>query len=420
MTKKKTGNDETELQEEILETDAAGTETSDDMNEDLEQENDSSTEPDNSDPVEKETEDGDGEVEAEADAQPEENLSEEELESEQIDQTILEIRKNASRAGSRVEKMSKAKKKEVYSSEHVITEFGEETLQTESMEKKKEYSELVASQKSKKILKGRITGFHYANEDDPTSTILAEIDYGKGLHNILIPSYLLFDYELDEKHATKEANRTIAQLVQRRINAPIDFVVQTIDKNGVAYADRLLALSLKGVNNYVGKGLNPARITSGLLVESTVVMVSRTFVIVDALGAEIKIPQNELSYHHIGDAREEFHVGDKVNVRILSACEYKVSKYNSNYTLIDAKASIKAATPDKRKEYFDNFRVGGRYAAKVTYVEDNIYVNLANKMDAMVAFPKFGDNPVRGDERIVEVTGKDPDKLFIYGVFVQN
>lgn len=340
--------------------------------------------------------------------------------SDEIDKAILQIRKNTSRSSARTEKMSKAKKKELYHSEHVITEFGDETLVTESMEKKKEYTELVASQKSKKILKGIITGFHYANDEDPASTILAEVLYGNGYFNVIIPSYLLFDYELDEKYTDKENNKLVAQQVERRLNSTVEFVVHTFDKNGVAYADRLMALSMKGVSNYVGKGLNPARITPGLLVESKVVMVGRTFVIVDALGAEIKIPQDELAYHHVGDAREEFHVGESVNVRIKTATTYKVKKYDNSYTLIDATASIKAAKPDRRKEFFDQFRVGGRYAATVTYVDDNIYVNLSNKMDAMVAFPKFGAIPVRGDQRVVEVTGKDPEKLFIYGVFVNN
>lgn len=372
----------------------------------------------NETPAEAET----SEVEAKATMEEnnEEDTADNDSISEQIDAAILALRRDSSRSGSRVEKMSKAKKKEMYHSEHVITEYGEEELVTESMEKKEEYTELVASQKSKKILKGKITGWRYANEDDQTSTILAEVSYGKGFFDILIPSYLLFDYDLNEKHATKEENDIIAQQITKRINSNVDFVVATIQNTGLVIADRLLALSLKGVNNYVGKNLDLPRVRSGLLVDGNIVLVSRTFVIVEALGAEIHVPQDELAYHHVGDAREEFNVGDKVIVRILSATPYKVSKYDNNYTLIDAKGSIKSAKPDRRKEHFDRFRIGGRYAAEVTYVEESVYVRLADKMDAMVAFPKFGKNPVRGDERIVEITGKDEDRLFIYGVFVNN
>lgn len=373
---------------------------------------------DNTDVTEELEQEDTKDMDSSEDAQ--ENDESEDDTSDQLDEAILAMRKNTSRAGARLEKMSKAKKKELYHSEHVITEYGEEDLVTESMEKKAEYTELVASQKSKKILKGKLTGFHYANEDDESSTILAEVHYGKGYWNIVIPSYLLFDYELDEKYASVESNKLIAQLVTKRINSQVEFVIHTIDKNGIAFADRLMALSMQGVNNYVGKGLNPARITAGKLVDSTVVMVSRTFVIVNALGAEIKVPQDELAHHHVGDAREEFKVGDKKVVRIKSAAAYKTSKYKNAYTLIDAKGSFKDAEEDRRPEYFKSFRVGGRYSAEVTYVEESVYVKLAGKMDAMVAFPKFGKNPVRGEERIVEITAKDEERLFIYGVFVNN
>ena len=88
--------------------------------------------------------------------------------------------------------------------------------------------------------------------------------------------------------------------------------------------------------------------------------------------------------------------------------------------MADAEASIRQAVKDPRPKHYNSFRVGGRYSATVTYVEDNVFVNLAGKMDAMVAYPKSGDVPARGDKKIVEVTGKDDEKLFIYGVFVNN
>ena len=351
--------------------------------------------------------------------------TEEELESNKkslveelgVDEKLLH---DVSRANSRLETMGKKKKKEVYASEHVYTEYGERDIETESTKKKTEYTELVASQKSLKILEGKITGFHYADENNPTSTILAEIKYQDGLWDVLIPSYLLFDYELDEKYASIETSKTIEKLVTKRIGGNVDFVVQTITKEGIALADRLLAMSLKSVHHYTPQKGKPARIQPGFLVEGTITMVSRTFVIAEALGAEMKIPQDELSWFHIGDAREEFKVGQKVIIRVLSVNEYQTKKYNNKYTLIDVKGSIRKAQKDNREKYYKSFRIGGRYAATVTYVEENVFVNLAGKMDAMVAFPKFGEVPVRGEERIVEITGKDDEKMFIYGVFVNN
>jgi len=331
-----------------------------------------------------------------------------------------DILMNTSRHSARVEKMSKQQRKDTYASEHVYTENGVTPIETESTQKKAEYIELVNSQKANKILKGKIVGLHHAIPDKPSSPILAEILFGKGYWDVVIPAYLLFDYDLDEKYTSAEQNAKIEEQVQKRINSNVDFVVHTFTKEGIVFADRLAALSMKGVNHYLPKANRPAYLRPGLLVEGNVTMVDRTYAIVEAMGADIRIPQTELSWFHVGDAREEFKVGQKVIVRILSVSPYKTKKYNNSYTLVSVEGSIRLAQKDRRKEYYDSFKIGGLYAATVTYVENDVFVNLAGKMDALVAFPKFGPAPVRGEERVVRITGKDDEKMFIYGVFQNN
>lgn len=348
----------------------------------------------------------------------------ENLSSDEIDEVILAMR-NTSRKGARVEKMSKAQKKEMYASEHVITESGTTEIETVSTQKKAEYVELVASQKSKRILSGILTGCHYANPDDKASTILAEISYGNGFFPIVIPSYLLFDYETSDKNETHEQkleqNKQIEQIINRRLMARIKFVVRTIDKQNTVWADRLMAMDIEGSINYRSKTAAKPRITPGLLVKGTIVFTSKRSVIVEALGAEVMIPYEELSYRHVGNAREEFHVGDDQIVRILSVSPYKVKKQGSNeYTLINATGSIKSIAPDRTQEYYDSIREGGVYACEVTWVEDDVFVLVAGKMDALVAFPKTGKVPERGETRIMRVTGKDDSKKRIFGVFVNN
>ena len=64
---------------------------------------------------------------------------------------------------------------------------------------------------------------------------------------------------------------------------------------------------------------------------------------------------------------------------------------------------------------------GSECAAEITYIEDSgVYCRLRGGMDCLCALPRFGQNPRRGQKRVVRITEKDADRLFVYGVFVNN
>ena len=71
---------------------------------------------------------------------------------------------------------------------------------------------------------------------------------------------------------------------------------------------------------------------------------------------------------------------------------------------------------------FAKYNIGDVRKAEVTYVyEKGIFVQLNNKqMDALVAAPRFGTMPKVGDIKVVRITGRDEENLFLYGQFVNN
>lgn len=327
----------------------------------------------------------------------------------------------SSRFAYEVTKASKKETKERYRSEHVVTEFGDEDVQTEATLMKQDYLELVASSKSQKILEGVINGFHYAGEPRK-STVLAEVEFGYGLYNVVIPSYLLYDYD-ESKYIDASKIQTIENHVLRMVGAKVKFIVRTVDdKNTTAYGDRLMAQGIIGHDNYIKNTRDGRpRIVKDLIVKAQIIYTQSSGIIVDAIGCDIAIKKEELSHSYVGDAREEFSVGDYVNVRISDISSKVVEKNNTNYKLITAIASVKNATPNHKKKLYEQFKVDGKYAAEVTYItESGVFCRLRGGIDCLVALPRFGQNPRRGQKKIVKITGKEDEQLFIYGVFVNN
>ena len=332
-----------------------------------------------------------------------------------------EVARKSSRFAHEIAKASKKDKKEMYRSEHVVTEFGDEEVETEATLLRRDYLELVASAKSGKILEGVVTGYRYAGEYQK-STVLAEIEYSTGLFMILIPSYLMYDYEVSN-YIEPGKIKVIENNIQRRIGSRIKFIVRHVDeKEQIAYADRLFAQSIIGYENYIRPTRDgKPRITEGMIVKGQVIYTTSKGIIVEALGTDILVRKEELMWSYVGDAREEFSVGDSVNIKIKKVEEITVEKNGTNYRLVVASGSVKEATVNHKAKLFDQFKVDGIYSAEITYVEEaGVFCRLRGKVDALIALPRYGINPQRGQQRLVKITEKDEDRLFLYGVFVNN
>ncbi len=338
----------------------------------------------------------------------EETLSSEEALSEAFDEIIK-------RSNTPVTVASKTAKKKLYKAEKVITEDGDEEIETEATIKRNEFIELSASAKAHRVLTGKIVGMHTS---EAYGQLFVEIAYGHQTFTVLIPVSLLFDYD-EKEYETPESRPKLESQIRRRYGATVKFVVRKVDeKNHTAIASRLEALQSEGIDNYVKEQRDgKPRIVDDMIVKSKITAVARTYIVVDALGAEIKIPHNELSYNYIGDVREEYSVGESVNVRVSNIKLVTVEKRDMKYRLIKATGSVKATMPDNRKTLYDSFKIGGKYAATVTYITDvTVFVQLKDSYDCMCAFPKYGLMPEKGQKRVVEITNKSDDGMLIFGV----
>lgn len=366
--------------------------------------------------------------------EPIENVSEPAVEEKRkrklSEMTEIErITLHAQRNTYAVQKAKEEDKKEIYSSQHVFVEDGDDfEVETESVLRRQEYMELVASSKEDRILKGVITSVTEVDSENKDSAdyvpdYMAKVRYGTGQFTINIPSFVLYHYNY--KNLNKAMAHDIQNNMMRRIGAEIDFVCRYVDeKTGIAIGDRLSAISMRGVRNYTSINGAKPRVLPGELVQAKIIATAREYITVDAAGAEIRIPLEEISYLYVGDARdfdgikteECYKVGRKVVVKILTVEVEKVRVRQSNYTLIKATASIKQAKPNPREKYFKEFKEGDIYAGTITGVtETGVYVILDNKMDCLCKFPTSGNMPIVGDNVIVRINSKDEEKKFIFG-----
>lgn len=321
--------------------------------------------------------------------------------------------------------------REMFRSEHIVTASPDDKVETESTKLMQDFTMLNASAQSKRILEGKITGCRLANPENPLSTTLAEVKFGNGTCKVLIPDYLLFDYEIEKYRNANDRNR-VATAVRDMIGSTVRFTVTQLDRSTkTAYADRLQALDTDGYFNYVKLTKdNTPRIIPGMIAQGRVVRRNKKSVTICALGAERTLKatadDNEITWNYCDDFRELFKVDQIVNVKILDVKTKEVTKYNNKYTLVKPKFSLKQTTVNPTERYFDDFQENGHYTCVVTsMVSTGVFVRIpdANGMDCLVAYPKYGEMPMLGQERVIKITEKEYNeetgRKKIFGVFVQ-
>ncbi len=333
-----------------------------------------------------------------------------------------------------VEKADKETKREMYSSAHVFVEEGDEKyLETETTAKKDEWDEIVSSAGVERILTGtivQVTEVDSENRNDPDHIpeYMARVRFKTGNWPINIPSYVLYDY--DYPNYTREVADSIRRNITRRIGSEVQFVVRYAnEKNKVVYGDRLSALSMRGVEHYASiRGRRPD-IVAGEQALAQIIAVASNYILVEAYGAEIRIPLDEISWLYVSDARifdgvntvECYKVGKRIPVKILSVDFKKVRKGNSNYTLVEATGSIKQTKTNPRIRYYDNYKVNDICSGVVTgRLDDSVFLNINNEMDCKCKVPRDERIriPVMGDNVVVRITEKNDEERRLKGQII--
>lgn len=320
----------------------------------------------------------------------------------------------------RVERAKRSEKKERYTDEQVVTQSrGDTVSDTLSVHLKEDYMELVASadtkSKSIRLIEGVIEGFRYMDTNSSDiKRVLAVVSFGHGTYTVLIPDYVLFNYSYTDT-PSPEILRQVENRIRRMIGAKIQFVCKYVnEKDKIAYGDRLKALEFIGWQNYTRptrSGL--PRIRKDSLVQAQVIAVADNYIIVNAEGSDTRIMKDEIAWEYIVSCKERYKVNDKITCKVLAVETRTTSKAMKNdYNLVATKLSIKRCTEDPAIQFYDNCSENSVFRATVTEVnEAGVFVNIQDKVSALMAFPAYGPIPKPGDNRAVRINRKEYDEV---------
>ena len=142
------------------------------------------------------------------------------LTPEEYDKYMEMVRKISFRTRT-VARASKAEKKEMFAEEHIVAE---DTVQIKSDAKKlkEDMTELTASARTQsRILEGIIDGFRYIDSNADIRPCMATVSYGNGTCKVLIPDYVLFNFNFAAER-TEDLQHRIENRIRRMIGAKIN------------------------------------------------------------------------------------------------------------------------------------------------------------------------------------------------------
>ncbi|MEE1503083.1 MAG: S1 RNA-binding domain-containing protein, partial [Acutalibacteraceae bacterium] len=285
----------------------------------------------------------------------------------------------------------------------VVSFSGEKTVLTEEDKLRENILDLVASQKTGKILTGKIVGI------EQHGTVKVAVLY-HGEFKVIIPAEYLIPASSVPK-SSKNYTAAISHSTIKRLGAEVDYIVEGFDhENNVAIGNRLKAMEARRKHFYFGFDRQGNKLVyPDAYCEARVVSVVRSGVFVEVLGVETFVRLNELSYQRINNTEDEFRTGMTVLVKVLALD-------TSDKDNIRISVSIKQAKENPATKALAKISEGGYYMGKVTMVDVyGVFVSLDCGIDCLCKLP-FYERPIRGAKASVKVMGVDRENGKVWGV----
>jgi len=209
-------------------------------------------------------------------------------------------------------------------------------------------------------------------------------------------------------------NERVARVLNRMIGAEIDFVIRGITGTGeerAAVASRKAAMLRLRRRYYLTNGTNgKPQVYPRRIVEARIVAVSELALRVEIFGVETPIRNRDISWGYVGDCRDNYFVGDSVQVRMKSV-------EGDTPENIIIKADIKSLTENDTREKLAALKPQTNCMGKVTDVSGGIvFINLVDGVRAISHKCFDRRKPGRGDDVLFVCTRIDEDGGIAVGI----
>ena len=289
----------------------------------------------------------------------------------------------------------------------VLTLDSDAVLETAQSKADLIWHEIQNAYRTKKILTGMLGGI----EKTENGSLIA-IVYYKDFRTVIPITEMMINLVQDESHDYGDISLRQNKVLNNMLGCEIDFIVKGLDaQSRSVVASRKEAMLKKRQIFYLDRDASgDPKIHEDRIVQARVVAVAEKVVRAEIFGVETSILARDLSFDWLGDARERFHVGEHILVRILSVTTESLDK-------ITVKADVKSVEGNTSKENMKKCKIQGKYAGTVEDIhKGTVFVRLSIGVNAIA--PSCYDNRTVGkkDEVSFVVTHIDEERNVAVGL----
>lgn len=293
---------------------------------------------------------------------------------------------------------------------NILTLENDAAVETQKSKEDLIWHEITNAYRTRRILTGMLGGIEKL-EGGATITIV----YYKNFRVVIPITEMMINLVEDEAHNYGELSLRQNKIVNTMLGCEIDFIIKGLDsKERSIVASRKDAMLKKRQIFYFDQDSSGTpKVYPDRVVQARVISVAEKVVRAEIFGVETSIPARDLSFDWLGDARERFHVGDHILVRIQ-----EVKAEDPEH--ISVRADVKSVEGDTSKANLVLCKVQGKYAGTVEDIHNGtVFVRLQIGVNA-IAHTCYDSRTVgKKDEVSFVVTHIDSERNVALGIITR-
>ena len=293
---------------------------------------------------------------------------------------------------------------------NILTLESDAAVETQKSKEDLIWHEITNAYRTRRILTGMLGGIEKL-EGGATITIV----YYKNFRVVIPITEMMINLIEDETHNYGELSLRQNKIVNTMLGCEIDFIIKGLDsKERSIVASRKDAMLKKRQIFYFDQDSSGTpKVYPDRVVQARVISVAEKVVRAEIFGVETSIPARDLSFDWLGDARERFHVGDHILVRIQ---EVKADDPEH----ISVRTDVKSVEGDTSKANLALCKVQGKYAGTVEDIHNGtVFVRLQIGVNA-IAHTCYDSRTVgKKDDVSFVVTHIDSERNVALGIITR-
>ena len=293
---------------------------------------------------------------------------------------------------------------------NILTLESDAAVETQKSKEDLIWHEITNAYRTRRILTGMLGGIEKL-EGGATITIV----YYKNFRVVIPITEMMINLVEDETHNYGELSLRQNKIVNTMLGCEIDFIIKGLDsKERSIVASRKDAMLKKRQIFYFDQDSSGTpKVYPDRVVQARVISVAEKVVRAEIFGVETSIPARDLSFDWLGNARERFHVGDHILVRIQ---EIKAEDPEH----ISVRADVKSVEGDTSKANLALCKVQGKYAGTVEDIHNGtVFVRLQIGVNA-IAHTCYDSRTVgKKDDVSFVVTHIDSERNVALGIITR-